>query len=202
MHVRRFHSVGVAALLIVVSPVVLAAQGYVKVQIPKKEREILNRPVPPAPPPSAPAQQKTMIGHDSASINTAENAQDTDSFWTEQIDLDGDGNVDTVDELWDDESKVFFLSKQGTFTCLNGNTGDGDLLVALYGNGNMAGRPVGSGWWVAQLDAGECGAKAAGLYGCRFNAAGATTECGGVMIDEKKQDVTIKAAKISKDRQP
>lgn len=202
MQVRRFHSLGVAALLLVASPVVLAAQGYLKVQVPRSVREELNKPIPPAPPPAATAQQKTMIGHDSASINTASNAQDTDSFWTEQIDLDGNGNVDTVDKLWDDETKVLFLSKQGTFTCLNGNTGDGDFLMAVYGNGNTAGRPAGSGWWVAQLDAGECGAKAAGLVGCRFNATGATTECGGAMIDVRKEDVMIKAAKISKDRQP
>jgi hypothetical protein len=198
MHVRRFRSIGVTALLIA-SPVLLPAQGYLKVQVPRSVRDQLNAP---APPPATPTQQKTMIGHDSAGINTAQNAQDTDSYWVQQIDLDSDGNVDTVSTLWDDESKMMFLSKQGPFTCLNGNTGAGDFLMALFGNGNTAGRPVGSGWWVAELDAGECGAKAAGLFGCRFNATGASTECGAAVINEKRQDVTIKASKISKDRQP
>ena len=172
----------------------MAAQANLKVQVPQSVSDKAN-----APPPAS-AQQRATIGHDAASINTAQNAQDTDSFWTEQVDVEGNGNVKSTDLLWDDETKVLFLSSQGTFTCTNGNTGDGDLLVAVYGKGNTAGRPAGSGWWAAQLDAGECAAKAAGIYGCRFNASGAATECGLAVIEQKKEDITIKAVKIAKDK--
>ena len=194
MRVRRFLSPGFATLLIVAAPALVAAQANLKVHVPDSVAARAN-----APPPAT-AQQKTSIGHGTASVNTAESANDMDSFWSEQIDIDGDGNVDAADVLWDDETKVLFLAKQGTFTCMNGNTGDGDLLIAQYGKGNTAGRPAGSGWWVAQLNAGECAAKADGLYGCKFNASGASTECGLAVIEEKKQDITIRAVKIAKDR--
>src|SRR5262245_46380765 len=188
MHAPRFLKHGFSTLLIVATPALVAAQATVKVQVPDSVSAKAN-----APPPAS-AQQKTSIGHGAASINTAQTAQDTDSFWTQQVDVDGNGNVEATDALWDDETKVLFLPSQGTFTCMNGNTGDGDLLIALYGKGNTAGRPAGSGWWVASLDAGECAAKSAGLYGCKFNASGASTECGLAMIKEKEQDVMIKPA--------
>ena len=93
--------------------------------------------------------------------------------------------------LWDDEDKVLFLSKSGPFTCLNGDKSDGTLLMAIFAEGNARSKPSGSGWWVAGLDAGECGVKDEGIYGCRFGADGLATECGSITVDEMTDDVTI-----------
>jgi hypothetical protein len=53
------------------------------------------------------------------------------------------------------------------------------------------GKPAGSGFWVVELDKGECGAQAAGLVGCRFDAHGSATACGAAMVDDKNDDVVI-----------
>jgi hypothetical protein len=47
---------------------------------------------------------------------------------------------------------------------------------------------------VVDVDKGECGAQAAGLLGCKFDASGAETACGVVTIDEKNDDITIVTA--------
>lgn len=57
--------------------------------------------------------------------------------------------------------------------------------------GNSRKRPTGSGWYVVDLDESECKAKAAGLYGCKFNAKGKATACGSVAVDEKNDEITI-----------
>jgi hypothetical protein len=47
------------------------------------------------------------------------------------------------------------------------------------------------------LDEGECHAKEAGLYGCKFDANGNATACGVATVDEKNDDVVIvEAAKM------
>jgi hypothetical protein len=122
---------------------------------------------------------------------TANAAGDTDSIWAEKVDIDGDGNVDDTNFLWDDEDKILYFSKDGTFTCTNGGTGSGGILVAVYGAGNAYGKPANSGWWVADVDKGECGAQAAGLVGCKFDGSGAYTSCGVAVIDAKTDDITI-----------
>src|ERR1700757_1920641 len=76
-----------------------------------------NNPIPPAN-----AQQKTSIGKGKATINTQNSPTDTDSFWVETIDVDGNGTVETASLLWDDEDRVLFISYQDTFNCKNGAT--------------------------------------------------------------------------------
>jgi len=143
-----------------------------------------------APPPPNATKAKS-IGKGAAMVTTANNATDSDSFWAEQLDIDGDGQVDDTNLLWDDEDKVLYAYTDGTFACRNGATGTGGLLVAAYGEGNTQHRPAGSGFWVASLDRGECNAQAAALWGCKYDARGATTACGIATVDAKNDDILI-----------
>jgi hypothetical protein len=89
---------------------------------------------------------------------------------------------------------VLYLYADGDFTCANGKTGSGGLLIALFGEGNTGKKPAGSGWYVVSLDEGECAVKAAGLYGCAFDAKGQATACGVATLDEKHDDLTVVTA--------
>ena len=66
--------------------------------------------------------------------------------------------------------------------------------VATFAAGNPGKRPAGSGFWVADLDAGECGAQAAALWGCKFDANGSETACGLAALDEKTDELVIVTA--------
>ena len=144
------------------------------------------------PAPSTKTEQKTSVGGKQATVKTANHAQDTDSFWVESIDFDGDGSMETADLVWDDEDGILFLHDEGPFTCQSGGQGDGEILMAIYGEKNTRKRPAGSGWWVVGLDAGECGAKAAGLFGCRFDTKGQATDCGAAVVQDATKDIAIK----------
>jgi hypothetical protein len=144
-----------------------------------------------ATPPPAGASTATTVGNGKAKVSTQNNATDTDSAWIERLDVDGDGDVEDTNLVWDDEDKVLYAYASGSFTCKNGGKGSGDLLIAAYGAGNPKQRPAGSGFWVADLDAGECGAQAAGLFGCKFDAKGNETACGAAVLDAKTDDLTI-----------
>jgi hypothetical protein len=146
-----------------------------------------------APAPPANATKKTAIGKRKAAVNTANAGDDTDSFWVEEIDIDGDGTAEATDVLWDDEDKVLFLYAEGEFPCQGGGTGTGDMLIAINGKGNSRGRPAGSGFYVVTLDEGECKVKAAGTYGCKFDAKGNVTACGAAVVDEKNDDIVVTA---------
>ena len=160
-------------------------------------------------PPPANATKGTSIGSGKASVNTSNAAGDTDSIWAEKLDIDGDGNIDDVQALWDDEDKVLYYSKTGTFTCANGGTGSGGILVAVFAAGNSYGRPANSGWWVAEVDKDECGAQASGLVGCKFDEHGNTfmrttpnatggplqATCGIATIDAKTDTIVVVAIK-------
>ena len=113
------------------------------------------------------------------------------SFWSEELDLDGSGNAVPVDEVWDNRHKVLYLSKERPFRCGNGQTADGSTLMAVYGKGNTLGKPIGSGWWVAELDAGECNVQAAGIYGCHFDAGGTNKICGAAVVQAAQDEVVI-----------
>ena len=143
------------------------------------------------PTPAANASKKTTAGKGKATINTANSEKDDDSFWVESIDIDGDGTAEETDVLYDDEDKVLLFYDDGDFKCQGGGMGEGSLLIAVNCAGNSRGRPAGSGWYVVELDESECKAKAAGLYGCKFNAKGKATACGLVTIDEKNDDIVI-----------
>jgi len=143
------------------------------------------------PSPPATASKKTTTGKGKATINTANTQGEDDSFWVESIDLDGDGTVEETDFLYDDEDKVLLMYDDGDFKCKGGGVGEGSLLVAVNAAGNGRNRPVGSGWYVVDLDESECKAKAAGLYGCKFDATGNATACGLATVDEKNDDIMI-----------
>lgn len=118
---------------------------------------------------------------------------DSDS-WAEQIDVDGNGTMEQANLVWDGTDKVLFASSPGTFTCSSGATGTGELLVAVNGAGNTRGRPVGSGFWVASMDKGQCGIPAGTTWGCKFDASGTATACGAATIDQKNNDVILVTA--------
>jgi hypothetical protein len=140
------------------------------------------------------AQQKTSIGNGKATINTQNSPTDTDSFWVETIDVDGDGDVETANLLWDDEDRVLFISYEDDFKCKNGATGSGTILMGINAAGNPRKRPAGSGFYVVDLDKSECGAQEASLWGCKFNANGNPTVCGAAVIDDKNDDIIIVTA--------
>jgi len=142
--------------------------------------------------PPANATKTKTAGKSATKISTANSPTDDDSFWVEQIDIDGDGNIDDANFVWDDEDKVLYAWKDGTFTCKKGGTGSGELLVCVNAEGNPRGRPAGSGFWVASLDKGECNSQTSGLWGCWFDAKGNETGCGVAIIDEKNDDLIIK----------
>jgi hypothetical protein len=72
-----------------------------------------------------------------------------------------------------------------------GGVGEGSLLIAVNCAGNSRGRPVGSGWYVVDLDESECKAQTAGLYGCKFDASGNATACGLATVDDKNDEIVI-----------
>ena len=143
------------------------------------------------PSPPASASKKAMTGKDKTAVNTANTEGDDDSFWVESIDINGDGTAVETDLLYDDEDKVVYLYKGGDFKCKGGGMGEGDLLIAVNVAGNSRGQPAGSGWYVVELDEGECKAKAAGMYGCKFDANGNATACGLATINEKNDELVI-----------
>lgn len=143
------------------------------------------------PAPAANASKKTSTGKGKATVNTANAQGDDDSFWVESIDIEGDGTVEESDILYDDEDKVLLFYDDGDFKCQGGGMGEGSLLISVNLAGNSRGRPAGSGWYVVELDESECKAKAAGLYGCKFDASGNATACGLATIDEKNDEVVI-----------
>jgi hypothetical protein len=145
---------------------------------------------------AAPAGAKTTksAGGNKLTVSTANSPTDDDSAWIEKLDIDGDGDVEDSNLVWDDEDKVLFAYSVGAFGCKNGGTATAELLVATYAAGNTLKRPVGSGFYLADLDKGECGAQAAAIWGCKFDASGAETACGIAALDGKNDDIVIAAA--------
>jgi hypothetical protein len=70
---------------------------------------------------------------------------------------------------------------------------EAEILIGVNASGNARNRPVGSGFWIAAVDKSECGAQAAGLWGCRFDTSGNETACGVATIDERNDDIVIAA---------
>jgi hypothetical protein len=144
-------------------------------------------------PPATAATRTRTAGKKALQLSTANSATDADSAWLEELDIDGDGNVEETNLVWDDEDKVLYAFSTGTFACRNGGTAMADLLVAANGPGNSRGRPPGSGFWVADLDKGECAAEAAGLWGCRFDGGGNPTACGTARVDARNDLIIVTA---------
>jgi hypothetical protein len=144
--------------------------------------------------PSPSSTKTTRIGKNNLEVSLGHGVTTRDLEWTESIDIDGDGEVEEATLVWDRADKVLYAFSRGTFRCQNGPTASVDLLVAANGPDNPRNRPIGSGFWVADLDKDECGVEAAGLWGCKFDGGGDATECGAARIDAKNDDLIMLTA--------
>jgi len=142
----------------------------------------------PTPAPAAKNQsQKTSIGTGKLSVK----ASQASSFWTEEVDLEDDGSVESTDFLYDAGRGIVYMYREDDFICQDGQPGRAKMMEAVYTTGNKAGKPVGSGWYTVGLNEGKCGAKKAGQYGCRFDANGNPTECGAATINYATGEVDV-----------
>lgn len=148
----------------------------------------------PAPGPAAKnASQKTAIGKGATTARVAQPS----SFWTEDIDVDDDGTVETSDYLYDAQRGILYTYREDDFSCANGKPESGSILMALYAKGNQADKPVGSGWYLVNLNAGQCAAKKSGTFGCKFDANGNPTECGAARVNNATGTIDVVTAKVA-----
>jgi hypothetical protein len=140
------------------------------------------------PPPSS-ATKASSIGQKVSTTTPA-----SSDSWAEQLDVDGNGTAEQTNLVWDGQDKVLYSNSTGTFTCKNGATGSGELLIAVNGAGNKWGRPAGSGFWLASMDKAACGVQADALWGCKFDTSGTATACGVATLDQKNDDLIIATA--------
>jgi hypothetical protein len=144
------------------------------------------------PKPAAGAKKTNTIGKGKLAVKTDNASADTDSFWVEELDINDDGKLEETDLLYDDEDKVLYLFAETDFACADGQSeGRGAMLMAINGQGNRRNKPAGSGWYLVELDAGECSAQTAALWGCRFDANGNRTECGLAQAQVVEDDIII-----------
>jgi hypothetical protein len=142
------------------------------------------------PAPSGSAQGKTQKGSVGKGSLTVTTAQPVD-FWQEQVAFTG-GMV-TTDFLYDPNIGVLYGYREDDFKCANGQPAHGGIMEALYAKGNKSSKPVGSGWYAVELDAGKCAAKESGIYGCKFDANGNATECGTATINNRTGEIDVVA---------
>jgi hypothetical protein len=145
--------------------------------------------------PSSMATKTRTAGRNALLISTVHNPNHYDRAWVEELDIDGDGSTEETSLVWDDEGRVLYAFSPGTFTCQRNGTAVADLLVAALGTDNPGNRPVGSGFWIANLEKGACGSESEMLWGCRFDATGEATECGPATIDAKHDDLILTATR-------
>jgi hypothetical protein len=142
----------------------------------------------PTPGPNAKQQTKqSTIGNGKTTVKTSKD----NSFWVEEIDISGTGNAVETQMLWDDTDKVLYSYADTTFRCADGSTANGDFLIGTFGKNNKDKKPAGSGWWLANLDQGECKARTDQMFGCKFNASGKNTMCGIASMNERTHDLEI-----------
>jgi hypothetical protein len=142
------------------------------------------------PPPSA--TTAVSAGKGALLVNTANSPTDSDPTWVETIDFDSNGTVDAAQYTYDDDDKVTYIYTDVVFPCVNRTgTFKGAMLTAVYGVNNTWGKAPGSGWYVTELNAGQCDAQTKSVWGCRFDATGARTVCGYATIQGDKDDIVI-----------
>jgi hypothetical protein len=142
----------------------------------------------PAPSSTAKNQsKKTSIGKGKAAVK----ASTPSSYWTEEVDVHDDGSVETTEFLYDAQRGIVYAYGEDDFSCANGKPEKAGILEAVYAAGNPAGKPVGSGYYMVGLNAGQCAAKKAGAYGCKFDANGDPTECGALAVNDATGEVTV-----------
>ena len=145
---------------------------------------------PAAPDTAKQKSQQSSIGKGQLTASTMQPS----SFWTEEVDVDDDGVAETSDFLYDAQNGILYTYREDDFGCADGGTANGGILEALYADGNKAGKPVGSGWYAVNLNATQCGAKNAGVYGCKFDADGNPTTCGVATINNQTGDIDVLVA--------
>jgi len=151
--------------------------------------DLLNRAVSPAPGSGATNQsKKAAIGRGNTMIDSGDPKS---SFWSEPADLESNGTVAQADMLWDASAKIFYAFAHTTLRCSHGKSTEGDILIGIYGKKNFLGKAAGSGWWVVDLQNGQCQAPLAGLYGCKFDNRGRTLACGRAELDTRINDMAI-----------
>jgi hypothetical protein len=146
------------------------------------------------PVPSAAAKnqgQKTGIGVGPASVL----ASGPSAYWTDLVDLDGDGVEEDTQFLFDKQRGILYTYKRDNYQCANGSSQNGNVLMGIYTQGNNAGKPSGSGGFVVSVNAGQCGEKKAGLFGCRFDASGKPTTCGTAKVKEDSGELEVAVKK-------
>jgi hypothetical protein len=147
-----------------------------------------------SPTPSAAAKnqsQKTGLGKGATSVKSSGPA----AYWTDMVDIDGDGKEEDNQFLFDSARGILYTYREDNYTCMNGKSESGSVLMGIYTKGNQAGKPAGSGWYVVAVNAGQCGMPKAGTFGCKFNASGNLTECGVAIVDEKSGELTVAVSK-------
>jgi hypothetical protein len=132
--------------------------------------------------------RQAAIGSGKTIIDTGDSKN---AFWNEPADLGGTGVVVNADMLWDASSKILYAFGRANLRCTHGKSTDGDILIGIYGKKNFLRKLPGSGWWVVNLAQNECQAPSAGLYGCKFDAQGATLACGHAELDTRINDMAI-----------
>lgn len=144
----------------------------------------------PAPSTTAKNQsKKTSVGKGKASAKSTAPS----SYWTEEVDIHDDGSAETTEFLYDAQRGIVYAYGEDDFTCANGKPERAGILEAVYAAGNKAGKPVGSGYYIVGLNAGQCAAKKAGAYGCKVDADGNPTECGAISVNDATGEVTVVA---------
>jgi len=147
--------------------------------------------------PSVPKKGVTMatsVGSGPLAVNTAQAGDAGDSSWVEQIDVDGDSTAAQGTFVWDDETKILYISAQDDEVCANGGTANLATLTALFAAGNVRNAPVGSGWNADYVDATQCGAASPVLWGERFDSTGTVTKAGVATIDPTTGDLVVTTA--------
>jgi type II secretory pathway pseudopilin PulG len=162
-----------------------AQQGAPTVKTGSALQSKANSPTPPAA--AKNKSQKTAIGKGKASAK----ASAPSSYWTEEIDVHDDGTAETTEFLYDAQRGIVYAYGEDDFACANGNPERGGILEAVYAAGNKGGKPVGSGYYIVGLNAGQCAMKKAGAYGCKFDANGNPTECGAISVNDATGEVTV-----------
>jgi hypothetical protein len=142
----------------------------------------------PTPSPAAKNQtQKTTLGTGAAAVT----ASAPSAYWTDLVDIDADGQEEDNQFLFDKKRGMLYTYREDDYQCADGTSENGDVLMGIYAKGNPAGKPVGSGWFVVAVKAGQCGERKAGLFGCRFDASGKPTTCGTAKVKEESGDLEL-----------
>jgi hypothetical protein len=135
--------------------------------------------------------QRNSIGKGQVAVTTAQPV----SFWQEKIAVGGSIHaVVKTDFLYDSNRGVVYGYRDGDFACKDGQAASGSVLEARYTAGNKASKPAGSGWYAVELNAGKCGAKEAGIYGCKLDSSGTATDCGKATINNQTGEIDLVTA--------